>query len=296
MFQVTIENAHNDLIHDAVLDYYGKRLATCSSDKTIKIFAIENDQQHLVETLQGHDGPVWQVSWAHPKFGVILASCSYDGSVLIWKEENGVWSTITEHKVHSASVNSISWAPAEYGALLLCTSSDGTCSVIEFLADGSTKHFIFGAHEIGVNAGTWAPSVSDGKKFEERRIVTGGCDNLVKIWKFTEDGSNVVLEDVLQGHTDWVRDVAWSPSNLGKAYVASASQDRTVLIWTKETKSDGSSAWKKSLLSKEKFPDVCWRASWSLSGNILAISGNDKVTLWKETLEGDWESAGEVDQ
>lgn len=290
---VTIGNAHDDLIHDAVLDYYGKRLATCSSDKTIKIFAIENDQHKLVEVLRGHEGPVWQVGWAHPKFGVILASCSYDGRVLVWREENGVWSTITEHKVHSASVNSISWAPAEYGAMLLCTSSDGTASIVTFLPDGSTKHLQFEAHAIGANAGTWAPCIGDGKVFSERAIVTGGCDNLVKIWKFAEDGESVVLEDVLQGHTDWVRDVAWSPTNLGKSYIASASQDRTVFIWTKET---GSDAWKKSLLTKEKFPDVCWRAAWSLSGNILAISGNDKVTLWKETLDGEWESAGEVDE
>ena len=26
--------------HDAQLDYYGKRLATCSSDKTIRIFDV----------------------------------------------------------------------------------------------------------------------------------------------------------------------------------------------------------------------------------------------------------------
>lgn len=28
-----------------------------------------------------HEGPVWQVAWAHPKFGNILASCSYDRKV-----------------------------------------------------------------------------------------------------------------------------------------------------------------------------------------------------------------------
>ena len=31
--------------HDAGLDYYGRRLATCSSDKTIKIFDIENGKE-----------------------------------------------------------------------------------------------------------------------------------------------------------------------------------------------------------------------------------------------------------
>jgi len=42
-----------DQQHDAVLDYYGRRLATCSSDKTIKIFEIEGDQHRLTETLKG---------------------------------------------------------------------------------------------------------------------------------------------------------------------------------------------------------------------------------------------------
>jgi hypothetical protein len=41
--------------HDAVLDYYGRRLATCSSDKTIKIFEIEGDKHHLQETLKGYE-------------------------------------------------------------------------------------------------------------------------------------------------------------------------------------------------------------------------------------------------
>lgn len=42
-----------ELQHDAGLDYYGRRLATCSSDKTIKIFEIEGESHRLVETLKG---------------------------------------------------------------------------------------------------------------------------------------------------------------------------------------------------------------------------------------------------
>ena len=44
----------NMIQHDAVLDYYGRRLATCSSDKTIKIFEVEGDKHTLVETLRGY--------------------------------------------------------------------------------------------------------------------------------------------------------------------------------------------------------------------------------------------------
>ena len=35
---------------------------------------------------EGHEGPVWQVAWAHPKFGSLIASCSYDRKVIVWKE------------------------------------------------------------------------------------------------------------------------------------------------------------------------------------------------------------------
>ena len=39
--------------HDAVLDYYGRRLATCSSDRTVKIFEVEGETHRLTETLKG---------------------------------------------------------------------------------------------------------------------------------------------------------------------------------------------------------------------------------------------------
>jgi len=39
--------------HDAQMDYFGKRLATCSSDKTVRIFEVSEDQQTLVATLSG---------------------------------------------------------------------------------------------------------------------------------------------------------------------------------------------------------------------------------------------------
>jgi protein transport protein SEC13 len=49
----------NEVQHDAVLDYYGRRLATCSSDKTIKIFEVEGESHRLVETLKGYGHSVF---------------------------------------------------------------------------------------------------------------------------------------------------------------------------------------------------------------------------------------------
>lgn len=53
--------------------------------------------------LCSHEGPVWQVAWAHPMFGNILASCSYDRKVIIWKEENGSWDKMYEYTGHESS-------------------------------------------------------------------------------------------------------------------------------------------------------------------------------------------------
>lgn len=120
-------------VHDVQFDYYGRRLATCSSDCTIKVtfpsrqkkvswstlctldnctlivyctdlamdlnllakglngvggqvFETAGDQTAEVSQLVGHEGPVWQVTWAHPRFGSVLASCGFDHKVIVWKE------------------------------------------------------------------------------------------------------------------------------------------------------------------------------------------------------------------
>ncbi|KAL7273191.1 GTPase-activating protein S13 [Rhizina undulata] len=297
-------NLHEDMIHDCALDYYGKRLATCSSDKTIKIFEVDHSSHRLLETLRGHDGPVWQVSWAHPKYGNILASASYDGKVIIWQERQGSWSKLTEHANHHASVNSVSWAPHELGAVLAAASSDSKVSVLEFKDDGTWETKIFTAHVIGCNAVSWAPTTHPGNLVSSpnagsstlaaaRKFVTGGSDNLVKIWVWNSDTSSYTLETTLTGHTDWVRDVAWAPSILPKTYIATASQDKSVIIWISDTSSPNP-VWTKKVLT---FDSVVWRVSWSLSGNVLAVSGGDnKVTLWKETLKGDWEKVSTVEE
>ena len=94
-----VATSHEDLIHDVQLDYYGKRMATCSSDRTVKVYdVVEGGERRQVADLKGHDGPVWQVAWAHPMFGNLLASCSYDRQVLVWKEHSpGHWAQVYQY-------------------------------------------------------------------------------------------------------------------------------------------------------------------------------------------------------
>ncbi|XP_022201273.2 protein SEC13 homolog [Nilaparvata lugens] len=296
----TIDTGHEDLIHDAEMDYYGLRLATCSSDHSIKIYNLKSGTQSLIADLKGHYGPVWQVTWAHPKFGNLLASCSYDRKVIIWKE-SGEWTKLYEYNNHDSSVNSVAWAPHEYGLMLACASSDGTISILTNTTDASAwdAKKISNAHTIGCNAISWSPATSplptldpnsSSKSSNVKRLVSGGCDNLVKIWK--EEGDRWVEETKLEVHSDWVRDVAWAPSiGLPRSTIASCSQDRRVIIWTSEDNIN----WTSTILNT--FDDVVWNVSWSLTGNILAVSGGDnKVSLWRENNEGQWICISEVNK
>ncbi|CAN7104458.1 unnamed protein product [Brassica rapa subsp. narinosa] len=295
MVLLVIETGHEDTVHDVQMDYYGKRVATASSDCTIKITGVSNNgaSQHLA-TLTGHRGPVWEVAWAHPKFGSMLASCSYDGQVILWKEgSQNQWTQAHVFTDHKTSVNSIAWAPYELGLSLACGSSDGNISVFTGRGDGgwdTTK--IDQAHPVGITSVSWAPStapgalVSSGLLDPVYKLASGGCDNTVKVWKLSNGSWKMDCFPALQKHSDWVRDVAWAP-NLGlpKSTIASGSQDGKVVIWTVGKEGE---QWEGKVLNDFKAP--VWRVSWSLTGNLLAVSdGNNNVTVWKEAVDGEWQ-------
>jgi protein transport protein SEC13 len=223
-------------------------------------------------------------------------------------------------------VNLVAWAPHEAGCLLASASTDGSVSVLELMgsAGGQGSAFVqiahFPAHPLGANSISWAPSMAAGSLTSAsgagsqpvRRFVTGGSDCLLKIWELTgSQGGNVeaTLTHTLTGHTDWVRDVAWSSTVLRKTYIASASQDKTVRIWTSETGGKlhpitvYDSRTNKYFIAEWKsvalptFPEVVWRVSWSLSGNVLAVStGDNRVSLWKERLSGVWELVKTIEE
>ncbi|CAA6653868.1 unnamed protein product [Spirodela intermedia] len=268
-----IETGHPDVIHDVAMDFYGKRLATSSSDRTIKIIGVSGSSHQQLATLSGHQGPIWQVAWAHPKFGSLLASCSYDGRVILWKEGSSPseWAEAHVFTEHKASVNSIAWAPNELGLMLACGSSDGSISVFSARSDGGWDTMrIEQAHPIGVTSVSWAPSTAPGSLVGPgmldpvQKLASGGCDNTVKVWKLYNGSWKMDCFPALQMHSNWVRDVAWAP-NLGlpKSTIASASEDGTVVIWTVAKEGDH---WEGRILNDFRTP--VWKVSWSLTGTF----------------------------
>ena len=163
---------------------------------------------------------------------------------------DGCWEDKRISKAHSTSCNCISWRPSIAPSTVGLSESDS----------------------IAINEDSKIP-----------RFVTGGSDSLLKIWKYLSNEDKWIEECKLDGHTDWVRDVAWAASiGNSHSYIASCSQDQSVLIWSRDLKRN---TWTHRLLNT--FNDVVWHVSWSIMGNILAISyGENKVSLWKESLSG----------
>jgi len=287
---VTLETGHENMIHDAQLDYYSKRLATASSDHTVRIFDLVDEKQVLAAHLKGHDGPVWQSVWAHPKFGSLLATCSYDGRVIIWKEQSrNNWIKVFEDS-QETSVNCIAWAPETFGLKLAAGSVDGSLTVYEHKDNNTWARHAWLGHKGGVFGVSWAPAKNVAASGQQQpqiqapRLASGGCDNTLRIWGLQVDGKwneqpQCFAEPHSNQHKGWIRDVAWN------GMIATASEDKTVGIFTEDS---------RGMFTKVKtlsFDQKVWRVSWSVMGNILAVSqGDNQVSLWKESANGDWKN------
>ncbi|KAG9398662.1 GTPase-activating protein S13 [Aphanomyces cochlioides] len=287
-----VETEHVDMIYDIKLDYHSQRIASCSSDRTVRIYeAKQFAPSTLVACLDVPcEGPVWRVAWSHPKFNVLAASTQC-GKIAFYRNKAPAgapeaWGLLSVHQTRSSSINSIEFAPHEYGLVIAAASADGVVSVVTMTQAGWVTTSTIQDNDVGCLGVSWAPYNSLGGQ-GMKRLVVGGCDSKVKIWSLVDGDSSQTwqqLETLPHGHNDWVRDVVWAP-NAGMPCntIASCSDDRTVVIWT-QIEQNG--AWTSQLLHPFRSP--VYRLSWSIAGQVLSVaSGEDQVTLWKLAQQPD---------
>ncbi|KAL7752070.1 epoxide hydrolase, soluble (sEH) [Sorochytrium milnesiophthora] len=158
---------HDDLIHDIAYDFHGTRLATCSSDQRLKVWAwqpmpapptphahahahhhqmqpadgAEAWQWTLQDAWKAHDSSVLRVAWAHPEYGNVLASCSLDRTVRVWEEQEGLhnssagdrWIERARLVDSTGAVLDIDFAPKHLGFKLASVASDGCVRIYEVM-------------------------------------------------------------------------------------------------------------------------------------------------------------------
>lgn len=314
MFEAQEINAeHKDLIHDVAYDFYGQRMATCSSDQYVKVWDQDkHGKWQLTASWKAHSGSVWKVTWAHPEFGQVLATCSFDRTAAVWEEivgdtpgpgERGIrhWVRRTNLVDSRTSVTDVKFAPKTLGLLLATCSADGVIRIYEApdvmnLSQWTLQHEVI--CKLPCSCLTWNPSLS---KIHPPMLAVGSDDSTpanggkVFIYEYSENTRRWNKTETINSITDPVHDISFAP-NLGRSFhlLAVATKDVRIISLTPISDSVGVASGLTRLDTQiaAQFDDhacTVWRVCWNVTGTILASSGDDGcVRLWKMNYMNSW--------
>ena len=242
-------NGHSGEVSCVAFSPDGKRLASGSWDKTIKLWDTHAGTELL--TLKGHSHLV--VCVAFSRDGKRLASGSTDKTIKLWDTVTG--KELLTLKGHLSHVNSVAFSPD--GKRLASGNRDKT---IKFWDTATGKELLtLKGHSAPVFSIAFSP---DGK-----RLASGSLDKTIKFWDAVT-GKELFT---LTGHSDDVYSIAFSPD--GKR-LASGSWDKTIKIWDTTTGNE-------LLTLLERHSTQVFSVAFSPDGKRLASGSLDHtIKLW----------------
>jgi WD40 repeat protein len=213
--ELVIQNGHTSPVNGIQLTKDGKKLISYSSDRTIKIWDIQEGK--LLKILEGISG---SALWILPQ-GIQLTKDekkliyfhSSRNVIMLWDFEKG--KLIKELKGHTEGVNGIRLT--SNGTRLISYSDDKTVRIWD-LEKGELLKTLEG-HTGRVNGIQLTKS--------ESQVISYSDDKIIKIW----DLGNGKLLKTLEGHTERVNGVHLMKS---ESQAISYSDDKTIKIWDLE--------------------------------------------------------------
>jgi platelet-activating factor acetylhydrolase IB subunit alpha len=169
--------------------------------------------------LESHKDTVNCIAF-HPIF-TSIASGSDDCIIKIWDWELGELERSL--KGHTRSVVDLDYGGPRSGVLLASCSSDMSIKLWDPADEYKNVRTLVG-HDHSVSAVRFISSGAAGSSYSGNLLVSASRDKTIRVW----DSSTGYCVRILQGHTEWVRDV--TPSFDGN-FLLSADDDKTARLW-----------------------------------------------------------------
>lgn len=306
---------HEELIHDVAYDFYGKQLATCSSDQHIKVFDLNpvTNEWTLNDSWKAHDSTIVKLDWASPEFGKIIASVSYDKTIRIWEEDldevyksGRRWKRIATLNDSRGPLYDVQFAPSHLGLRLAAIGNDGVLRIYDALEPSDLRAWSL-TSEVSVLSNTierhlqsdfalaWCRS-----RFSPEKLVVCALDRGYVYHRDQNDKLELAAE--LPEHGGLIRSVSWAPS-MGRNYqlLATGCKDGKVRFFklteeltakaktttyfseqhenshedTHDDQQPAVSVEVELISEHDDHKGEVWSVSWNLTGTILSSSGDD---------------------
>ena len=268
---------HTDGVLSVRFSPDGRRLLSSGYDQTARLWNLETGRTEQV--LRGHSWWVWAAEFSPDARRLVTAG--QDGKAIVWQlsdeEKNKppryeVLTTFSKHRgpVYAArfSPDGTHIASGGYDRRVLWWNPDQVQPVdvarrLDELPDPPAPFQELTRHEGPVRTLAFSP---DG-----RLLVSGGQDNVLRVWRFSTGRPAAVL----RGHASHVRSCAFSPRG---RLLLSASRDGQIKLWEPDAYGEQFVLGEQDDVGQA---DAVLAARFSRDGRQIVTASRDRTaTLW----------------
>jgi len=238
---------HSDQVN-CIIQLSSGILASCSDDNSIKLFNIKGNKYEILQNLNYHTKPVYQIIELKNK---TLVSCSEACSIIFYVKDN-----IKYKKDYQISTNGNCWDIIQTKDNEICYNEDNNETICFYdllerkvkasISNISTCNMIMMTKDLLLITGKNKTSIINVNNYKLLRIInvpeasyifgvcilnqnmllTGDWENTIRQWRI--EGDNLILVSKKENaHDSWITSLV----NLGNGNIVSGSFDKTIKIW-----------------------------------------------------------------
>jgi len=195
-------------------------LVACSESYGGPNLKVFSPSLELVQTLDGHVGPVYCVTVSPT--GSFVASGDWIGNVIIWSEsgEGGEWARVQVLDKNTDMMFAVCFSP---DGKQLATGGNELIRVYSFNEGNAILAHTLEGHTDSINSLSFSPDC--------KLLCSGSADDSIKFWN-PADG--ILVKSIYKDHTNGVNSVSYSPN--GRVLVSAGGEyGSTIKIWDAET-------------------------------------------------------------